>query len=502
MLFADNLTSFAPPRPGDDGIAVVDIGSNSVRMVVFEGGRRCPAMIFNEKVLCGLGAELGETGRLAPAGRERALAAIHRFMALAPGLRVGSLVGVATAALREAEDGAAFGEQIRSETRLNVQIISGEDEARLAAQGVLFGDPDASGLVIDLGGASMEVCPIADGVPLAGVTTPLGPQRLAAAAGDRAAMREMMDQALTPLVRDFQDHSHRLNLVGGAWRALGRVQLHLSGHPLTILHEYEMSADEAHDLALWTGQADRTVLADIPGVPSGRVGTLPQAAILLGALLDHFGPKDLKISGFGLREGVCYDYLSDRIRRQNPLISTCKGQETTRARAPGFGAELGDWLMSVMAPADTTEERLIRAVCHLVDVSWRAHPDYRTTSCVEVVTRANVSSAGHVGRAFMAAALLTRYKGGRKALSNSAFVELLPSETLDRAIRLGALMRLGATIAGTTPGFLERCPIRLGEQLTLAPDQTGRQFLGEEVDKRLAQAARSFGVAPEIATPT
>ncbi|MEL6211723.1 MAG: exopolyphosphatase, partial [Pseudomonadota bacterium] len=302
VLFADDLTSFAPLRAGDDRIGVIDVGSNSVRMVVFEGGRRCPAMVFNEKVLCGLGAELGKTGRLAPVGRERALRAIQRFMTLAQGLRVGSLVGVATAALREAEDGVAFGEQIREETRLNLQIISGEDEARLAAQGVLFGDPEASGLVIDLGGASMEICPIVNGEPLTGVTTRLGPQRLASANGDRTDMREMIDTALTPVAQDFAAHSHRLNLVGGAWRALGRVQLHLTGHPLTILHEYEISADEAHDLALWTAQADSEMLASMPGVPGGRVGTLPQAAFLLTALLDHFEPDDLKISGFGLRE--------------------------------------------------------------------------------------------------------------------------------------------------------------------------------------------------------
>ena len=500
VLFPENPQSFDVPRHSKMRIGVVDVGSNSVRMVVFEDGRRCPAMIFNEKALCGLGAQLEQTGKLDPEGMERALNALERFMVLAPGLRVGALVGVATAALREAKDGRAFRDKIEERTGIRLRIASGEEEARLSAQGVLFGDPDAHGLVVDLGGASVEFCPVENGAPMEGVTTPLGPQRLKPIANDAYLAKALIDETLAPLAERFKGHSSRINLVGGAWRALGRVQLQLSKHPMNILHEFTFTADEARKLAAWVIDAEADDIAGLPGVPSARVPTLPHAARLLEGLLEHFQPEDLRISGFGLREGVCYDFLPQSLRRRNPLISTCEGQERTRARLPGFGKELAGWLEPVFAPADDRERVLMRAVCHLVDVSWRAHPEYRSDSCVEVVTRTNVTGVGHRGRAFMAAALLMRYKGRRKALSNQPATKLLSENEIDRASQLGALMRLGATISGSTPGYLPQSPITLDEEaLVLRPTREGRGLVGEDVEKRLAQAARAFGVTGQIA---
>lgn len=501
VLFPENPQSFDVPRPGKMRIGVVDVGSNSVRMVVYEDGRRCPAMLFNEKALCGLGAQLEQTGRLDPKGMQRALYALERFMALAPGLKVGALVGVATAALREAEDGSAFRDEIEQRTGIRLRIVSGEEEARLSAQGVLFGDPKAHGLVVDLGGASVEFCPLDAGVPLDGVTTPLGPQRLKTTGRDSYLVKALIDESLAPLADRFRDQSSRINLVGGAWRALGRVQLHLSKHPLNILHEYTFEAEAARNLVAWVLKATPDEISALPGVPSARVATLPHAAILLEGLLDHFQPEDLRISGYGLREGVCYDFLPQSLRRRNPLISTCEGQERTRARLPGFGKELANWLETVFAPVDDRERLLMRAACHLSDVSWRAHPEYRSDSCVEVVTRTNVSGAGHKGRAFIAAALLMRYKGGRKALQNERSAQLLSDTEIERASQLGTLMRLGATISGSTPGCLRQCPITIDAAgLHLRPDAQGIHYIGEEVEKRLTQVARSFGLPGEIVT--
>ena len=471
---------------------MVDVGSNSVRMVVFEGGRRCPAVVFNEKVLCGLGAELSQTGRLAPDGVERAIRELKRFVLLASGLRVGSMAGVATAAVREAEDGAAFAKRVTKETNIRLDIASGADEARLAAQGVLFGDPDARGLVVDLGGASMELCPVRAGKPGKGVTTPLGPQRLGDISNPDKA-RKAIAKALAPHQARYKSAVKRLYLVGGAWRALGRVQLIRTDHPLPILHEFQFDADAARRLTWHVLSCTPDELAATPGVSSARVATLPYAALLLDALLDQFEPEDVVISGFGLREGVCFEYLAQDVRGEDPLLSTCKGQEYTRSRAPGFGKELARWLMAAIEPLDAREKRLIRATCSMVDVSWRAHPEYRANACIEVVSRVNVSGVGHVGRAFMAAILLCRYKGGRKALAAEPAIKLLSEEQLQRAVTLGALMRLGATIAGATPGYLAYCPLRLFDGvLSLKPSRRARAVIGEEVEKRLSQAASTM----------
>lgn len=468
-------------------------------MVVFEGGRRCPAMVFNEKIMCGLGAELAETGRLSPRGRERAMRALTRFVTLAPGLHVGALAAVATAAVREAADGSEFRDQVARETGVRLQIATGEDEARLAAQGVLFGNPAARGLVIDLGGASMEICSVGRGRTGRGVTTPLGPQRLGDLSEGSEKSRAIIDKALAPLVAGFARNSERLYLVGGAWRTLGRIEIARTGHPLKVLHEHAFSPEDGHLVARWVLAADAGTLAAMPGVSSDRVPTLPHAALLLEGLIDHFAPAEIVLSGFGLREGLCWEYLPTQIRRQDPLISTVVGHERTRARAPGFGAELAEWLLAAFPAQDPEEERLIRAVCHLADVSWRTHPDYRDSACVEVVTRMHVSSAGHAGRAYMAAALLARYRGP-KGLDDEPILLLLSPEAAERAARAGALMRLGCTLSGATPGFLPFCPLTLSDGvLRLSPAPEAMPLMGEEVEKRLGQAARAIGVEAAVA---
>ncbi|MEM9061526.1 MAG: exopolyphosphatase [Pseudomonadota bacterium] len=499
-LFAGQARSFNLPKPGDDRIGVVDVGSNSVRMVVFEGGRRCPSMVFNEKILCGLGVQLAETRRLDPEGCERALAALQRFVSLAPGLKIGALAGIATAAIREAEDGPAFRDLVERRTGIRLTVASGSDEARLAAQGVLFGDPSALGLVVDLGGASMELCPVGRGRPGTGVTTPLGPQRLGSLDNRLPAVRRHVDRILAAEALRFQTPVQRLYLVGGAWRALGRVQIHLSGHPLPILHELEFDTAEALDAAHYVLKRDRADLAEIPGLSQSRIPSLAHAALLLDRLVEHFEPRHgISISGFGLREGVCYAYLPPAVRTQDPLLSTCAGQEHTRARVPGFGSELADWLLKILPMQNEEDERLVRAACHLSDVSWRTHPDFRARSCMEVVTRVNVSSAGHKGRAFMGACLLNRYKGGRKAMQADPAMTLISEDRQELAQQIGALMRLGAAIAGATPGYLAQCPVLVEDgALVMRPRQSARVFVGEHVEKRLVQAARQMDLEARV----
>lgn len=488
------------PRPGDDRIGVVDVGSNSVRMVVFEDGRRCPAMVFNEKILCGLGAQLAATGRLDPDGKIRALRALRRFVALAPGLRVGALAGVATAAIREAEDGPEFRDEIEYETGIRLSVASGADEARLAAQGVLFGDPDASGLVVDLGGASMELCPVGRGKPGTGITTPLGPQRLGSVAGREDAIRREIDRVMGREAIRFQRPVERLYLVGGAWRALGRIQILQSGHPLKVLHEHVFSIDDALELSKLVLAEDADALRDVPGLSYGRLSSLPHAALLLERLARHFEPEHgFALSGFGLREGVCYAHLPPVIRMQDPLLSTCAGMERTRARAPGFSKELAGWLLAAFKAEDAAEERLIRAACHLVDVNWRSHPDRRVNSSLELVTRVNVSSVGHAGRAFIGGCLLNRYKGGRKAMAREPVMALVSERHQERAVQIGALMRLGCTISGAVAGYLPLCPLSVEEKcLTMRPADDAQVLMGEEVEKRLTQAARAMDLEPRI----
>ncbi|MEO1467936.1 MAG: Ppx/GppA family phosphatase, partial [Pseudomonadota bacterium] len=309
--------SFAAPGSREGRIGVVDAGSNSVRLVVFEGGSRSPGVVFNEKALCGLGAELSDTGRLSPGGAVRAMAALRRFGAVAEHLGVATLAGVATAAIRDAEDGPAFRDAVEAETGIRLTVASGDDEARLAAQGVLFGDPSAHGVVADLGGASLELGRLDRGRVAGGISLPLGPLRLARVTDVDAHVAGHLARAPGRYARA----ARRLYLVGGAWRALARADIERRGYPLKVLHEYALDAVGARALATWAARQQPADLAAMDGVSENRAPGIPLTARLLSGLLRALGPDEVVISAFGLREGVCLEAMPPARAAEDPLMA-------------------------------------------------------------------------------------------------------------------------------------------------------------------------------------
>ncbi|MEL6574867.1 MAG: Ppx/GppA family phosphatase [Pseudomonadota bacterium] len=482
--------SFAEPGTREGRIGVVDAGSNSVRLVVYEGASRAPAVVFNEKVMCGLGAEIAETGRLSPEGRARALRAITRFAAVAEHLHVATLAGVATAAIRDAADGPAFREDVARLTGIRLKVASGADEARFAASGVLYGNPGAEGVVVDLGGASMELCPVSGGLPGVGVTTPLGPLRLAREADPDSVITE----ALASVAPALRRRGLRLFLVGGAWRALARADIERRGYPLKVLHEYAMTAAQARTLARFAARATPEMLAGMEGVSENRAGALPMAGRLLRGLVDALAPVRITISAFGLREGVVFEAMAPALRSEDPLLAAAAEMERLHARAPGFGAELGNWLIEAMAPANRQERRLMQTACLLVDVNWRTHPDHRHQACWEAATRVALTDLGHEGRVLLATALAARYRRVKAATPETEVAELVDPSDLSRALALGLGMRLGCTIAAASPGVLPHCRLdKSGGRFRLLLDGPARELAGEDVEKRFAQFARAMG---------
>lgn len=475
-------------------IGVVDVGSNSVRLVVFEGETRSPAYFYNEKVLCGLGADLAETGRLSVEGRARALIAIRRFVSLGSRMGLSMLDGVATAAVRDAEDGAEFVEDVARETGLRLSVASGEDEARLAAQGVLLGWPDAQGLVADLGGVSLELARIASGATGVGQSLPLGPLRLQRSGLTARGLDYLIDETLEEAKRLFVERPKRLFLVGGSWRALAKIHMARTKYPLDVLHEYELPAAEMLRAARWVAAKLPEVLGETVSVSSARLAVTPLGARVLTRLIRAVKPESVAISAFGLREGLYYEHISPRIRSEDPLLSACRSLEQSQARFPGFGSELRVWLAPLVAAASPSRIRLIEAACLLNDVSWNSHPDYREQSCFETVYRANISGVGHRERAFIGAILLYRYKSAKKRPREAPALSILSPEDREEARMIGHAIRLGAMISGSAPGVLTDCKLALSDEvvtLTLGPAVA--ELSGEVMQKRLASLASTLG---------
>lgn len=486
--FFDNPVFIDPSARALSQVGVIDVGSNSVRLVVFDGAARSPAYFFNEKVLCGLGKGLVTTGRLNPEGRDRALATIKRFALLTRGMAMTNLTMVATAAMREAEDGPEFQALIEKETGLRMRVIDGAEEARLSAQGVLTGWPEAKGLVCDIGGSSMELAVIGDRQVHQTVTSPLGPFRLQQVAGGKKGLRQHIGTVLKSLRDQVGNHHDALYLVGGSWRAIARLDMERRGYPLKVLHEYTMTPKSVRKTIDWIAEQDMADLRARTGISAERMSLVPLAAQVLRQLVHVFSPQVICISSYGIREGILYEQMPQSLRARDPLIEACHFMEHASARLPGFGKKLYNFLLPLYRNRNDDRLRLIRAACLLHDVNWRAHPDYRADACFDTSTRANLGGLDHTGRVYLGIALMYRYKTNGMRPRIKEIAGLLPAKDLAEAKMLGRALRFGSMFSMDGPenaGELRYFPKKHVLELVLERDM---QALFTEVAQQRFQS--------------
>ena len=486
-----------PAARGLHRVGVVDVGSNSVRLVVFDGAARSPAYFYNEKVMAGLGAGLDETGRLNPHGRRRALAAIRRFVALAEGMEIGPLAAVATAAMRRAADGPDFAAEIAAETGLRLEVIDGEEEARLAAQGVLLGWPRGEGLVCDIGGSSMELARIEGGRVWERATSDLGPLHLTAVKGGAKGRAKEIEAALAPLFERIGPHP-QLFLVGGSWRAIARLDMHRRSYPLSVLHDYPMTPKSVRATLDDLKGRDLDSYRKEMGISSARISLVPLAGEVLRRLMARFGVKTITVSGYGLREGLLYEQMPARVRARDPLIEAARHAEMLNARMPGFGERLHDFIAPLFADS-ITDPRLHRAACLLHDVSWRAHPDYRAEIVFDNATRGNLGGIDHPGRVFVGLALMHRYRNSRPGPHFEPLLSLLTEAQTREAEILGRAMRFGAMFSVAAPDRLGRIEWRpRSRRLGLILPPRAAPLYGEVAAARFTALAKALGAEATV----
>ena len=479
-------------------VGVVDVGSNSVRMVVFDGAARSPAYFYNEKVLCGLGTGLGETGRLHPQGRARALSALKRFALLGDAMGIRPLSAVATAAVRDASDGPEFRAEVERETGIRLWVIDGQEEARLSAQGVLLGWPEAEGLICDIGGSSMEVAEVSGGRVGRRETSELGPLALQRIKGGRKERRAVIDAAVERLLAAAGSTGHPLTLVGGSWRAIAKLDMARTNYPLRVLHEYRMSPEAVQATVEWIARGDPETLRREAGVGGSRMALVPLAAEVLARLVAIFEPVEIALSSYGIREGLLYEQMPQALRARDPLIEACRFAEAKDARLPGFGRALFDFLLPLHEDAPPERLRLVKAACLLHDVSWRAHPDYRAEVCFETATRANLGGLTHRERVFLGLALMHRYKSSPSERFADVVALLSEAEAAD-ARRLGFAMRFGAMLSVADPDTMGRLERDAGSgRLTLTLPTATQDLFGEVARARFEALAHAMGVETAV----
>ena len=254
-------------------VAVVDIGSNSVRLIVYEDAGRAPAPLFNEKVLCGLGRAVFTTGKLAPDAVKRALRALRRFRALIDQLSVPHVEVIATAAAREADNGPEFIAQAERILGQEITVLSGTREAELAALGVVSGIHAADGFAGDLGGGSLELIDVRGGRLSDASTLPLGGLRLIdASGGSLKKARDIVDAELAKVDWLEKGRGRDFYAIGGTWRALARLHMTQTNYPLSVMHNYRIAADDALDSRLCsiTNRKARSPVSATSRAPGAR----------------------------------------------------------------------------------------------------------------------------------------------------------------------------------------------------------------------------------------
>ncbi|MGH6878384.1 MAG: hypothetical protein ACREHV_13570 [Rhizomicrobium sp.] len=507
-MSGDRTTSLelGTQRPARSGrarggpFAVVDIGSNSVRLVICESFSRTPAVVHNEKAICAIGRDMVTRKKLHDDGMRLALESLSRFRLLADAHHVELRDAVATAAARDAANGQDFVRRAEAAWGSPIRILSGEEEARLAAQGVLAGIPAANGLVADLGGGSLDMATVKAGQAGEALTLPFGPLRLIdLAKGDPERAREIVKDGLDAARRLGGLKGGSLYAVGGVWRSFARVDMEDCQYPLHVLHNYKIPGARAIKMSRVLARLSRRSFELMRVVSRRRAEALPYGAIALEELLLATGLENVVISAYGLREGLLYEQLPAEERAKDPLIAYAAATNARISRTPGHATEMFDWLAPLFADETEESKRLRLAVCLFSDAGWRRHPDDRALGTFNQVLTAPFAGADHRARALIATAVFHRYAGDGDFPLDSQLGGLLGPEEALLAVRMGLAMRFALALSASATGELANYRLRVTpSRVVLEVPRRRASIAGEPVHKRLSALVANLSRKGEI----
>lgn len=478
---------------GAKPIAVLDIGSNSVRLVVYERHARALTVLYNEKASSALGRGVAASGRIADKNMAHALRAARRFALVAKLMHVQDVHILATSAVRDAENGPAFAAEVETIMQAKVQVLSGEQEAHYAALGVVDGMPGFQGVVGDMGGGSLEISRVEKGADFEGQTLELGVIRLQDDSGGSAQKaREIAIERLsgTSLVGAGGAYC----AIGGTWRSLAKLHQKRVKYPLHMIQNYTVGADEMLALCndvITSFEAEGTY-ENADHMSSSRRGLVPFGAAVMAACIEVGALKRIDFSALGVREGYLFSRLEAEEQSVDPLMMFCEEMSVLRSRSPAHAHDLISFTENFMAGAELDESpeelRLRNAVCHLADIAWRGHPDYRGNQAVDTVAYGSMVGIDHPGRLFIAESLAVRYMGQKHKSLSASLKELMDDRAQKRARLLGVLLRVAYPLSAGMPGILPHVWFsRDGKVLQLHLPQPYAFLDGERLESRLKQ---------------
>lgn len=441
-------------------VGVIDIGSNSIRLVIFDGLGRAPLPVINHKAVIGLGVDVERHGWFDEDVFRRGIEAIDILVRLADSVPCADLALYATAAVRHAANGGDFCRSVETRTGRDVTVLTGAGEARLSAAGVISALPGLSGVIGDLGGGSLELVAVEDGTIREHATRDIGPLRLRERWGENPAHASDAIREAICDVSWLDAWKHRdFHAVGGSWRAIARLHMTQHHYPLTIVHGYTMAPAEARTFTGMLERLSNETTSRIRGISRRRAAILPWGAMVLDHLTDVLAPRNVVFSAQGLREGHHFHMLDATTRKSDPLLAACHQLALWHRRFADCSAALERWVAPVMRHRGHTDLRLVRAACILADTGWREHPEYRAGRSLSRVLHMPWSVLDHQERAWLALAIFVRYGGAETADEAAPCRRLLKPDTVGGAVLLGRLLRLALILSAGRGPILDSTPL-------------------------------------------
>jgi exopolyphosphatase/guanosine-5'-triphosphate,3'-diphosphate pyrophosphatase len=475
-----------------DRVGIIDIGSNSVRMVVYHGTKRIPLPLFNEKYMCALGKGIVKTGKLNPKGVIEARSAMARFILMARRMEVQSLDILATAAVRDASDGAEFVRSIEREHGVKIQVISGERESELAAKGILTSVHEPLGMSADLGGGSMEVAQIERTRVGKAASLHLGSLRvLEESDGKPAQMEKIITQQLANVSWLKDAHPHMIYAIGGGFRTLAKLHMKKTDYPLPIVHEYQLSRRSIDHLCDRLCAMKPEEIAELPGISNKRAPLMIPTALALKHLMHHTASPMVMFSVSGVREGFFYDMLESRVQGEDGLIASATDLAALVGLTGAYARELYQWMQPLFTGEPLPWQRLRRALCILSELAWSIDPNFRASWAYHRIIQSSLKGVDHKERIMLALALYHRYQlKWKKTRPEHALVD--ERERLWAKV-VGAAANLAYDLTGGKAGTLYHAKLSIVEgSVTLTLDHEASPLRTEIVEKRLLGLGEAF----------
>lgn len=484
-------------------VAVIDIGSNSVRLVIYDSLQRVQIPLFNEKILCGLAEGMEIKGLLSKTGVQQAKASFARFMHLCKLMEISHIFSFATSAVRDASDGKEFVNYLQKTHNVKIDVISGQEEAKYASLGAISTLNNANGIIGDLGGGSLELASVKNKEYKNCDSLPLGPLRVN---GDknlsRSELIEYIDYQLSKTFLNQIPPEQNFYPIGGAFRTLAKIHMDKKKYPLKVIHNYKASASSFVNTLEVISRMQALEFKKVEGVSSiKRAKHLPYAALISSRIINYAKIKNVIFCAYGVREGILYDKLQKNIKKSDPLICESIKISQRGTQSENYAQTLYQWLLPLFRNIKPEHERLVLAVCYLSDISCFENAGYRGELAYKRVLDSSLVGISHKQRMFMAVALYQRYNYSLKNLNLKKMKSLINEKSLERAQKLGLIIRLARSLSSSCEHVLDKTTINIkSKKLILKIDRQYSNLVGEAQEKRLRQLANFLHVEFEVKT--